>query len=279
MSCDAKCGLVDPGCPDFSLARQCRMLGLSRSRFYYSPRGHDTETLSAMRLLDQLYLEDPTRGTRRMSKLLKRAGFDIGRRRTRTLMRTMRLKTVYCRPRTTVIDPTSHKYPYLLRNLRVERPNQVWAMDITYVPMERGYLYLFAIMDLGSRCILNWGLSNTMEARWVVSILREAVERHGKPEIVNTDQGSQFTSEAYIDYVKSLGTVRISMDGRGRAIDNVFIERFWRTIKYDKLYLHSIENGHHAMELCSEFIEYYNHRRMHSSIDDMTPMEAYGYAA
>ena len=176
-----------------------------------------------MRILDELYLEDPTRGTRRMSKELKKLGYQCGRHHTRTLMQRMRLKTVYCRPRTTIIDKTSYKYPYLLRN--------------------------------------------------------QAIAQHGKPEIINSDQGSQFTSKDYVDYIKNLESTKISMDGKGRAIDNVFIERFWRTIKYDKLYLYTIENGHHALELCEEFMEYYNHKRMHSSIDDKTPMQLYKEAA
>lgn len=279
MNTDDKLKLVDPNCSQLSVSRQCRVLNLSRSRFYYKPKVIDEVELEQMRILDELYLEDPTRGTRRMSKELKKLGYQCGRHHTRTLMQRMRLKTVYCRPRTTIIDKTSYKYPYLLRNLKVNRVNQVWAVDITYVPMEKGFLYLFAIMDLRSRCIVGWSLSNTMEADWVISTLKQAIAQHGKPEIINSDQGSQFTSKDYVDYIKSLESTKISMDGKGRAIDNVFIERFWRTIKYDKLYLYTIENGHHALELCEEFMEYYNHKRMHSSIDDKTPMQLYKEAA
>lgn len=279
MNTDDKLKLVDPNCSQLSVSRQCRLLNLSRSRFYYKPKVIDEVELEQMRILDELYLEDPTRGTRRMSKELKKLGYQCGRHHTRTLMQRMRLKTVYCRPRTTIIDKTSYKYPYLLRNLKVNRVNQVWAVDITYVPMEKGFLYLFAIMDLRSRCIVGWSLSNTMEADWVISTLKQAIAQHGKLEIINSDQGSQFTSKDYVDYIKSLESTKISMDGKGRAIDNVFIERFWRTIKYDKLYLYTIENGHHALELCEEFMEYYNHKRMHSSIDDKTPMQLYKEAA
>lgn len=276
MSTDDKLKLVDPSCSQLSVSRQCRLLNLSSSRFYYKPKGIDEIELEQMRILDELYLEDPTRETRRMSKELKKLGYQSARHHTRTLMR---LKTVYCRPRTTIIDKTSYKYPYLLRNLQVKRVNQVWAVDITYVPMEKGFLYLFAIMDLRSRCIVGWSLSNTMEADWVISTLKQAITQYGKPEIINSDQGSQFTSREYVDYIKSLESTKISMDGKGRAIDNVFIERFWRTIKYDKLYLYTIENGHHALELCEEFMEYYNHKRMHSSINDKTPMQVYKEAA
>lgn len=279
MSADDKLKLIDPDCSGLSVSKQCQLLEISRSRFYYKPKGLDKVELEQMRILDELYLEDPTRGTRRMSKELKKRGYQAGRCHTRTLMQRMRLKTIYCRPRTTIIDKGSYKYPYLLRNLKIERVNQVWAIDITYIPMEKGFLYLFAIMDLKSRCIVGWSLSNTMETDWIIATLKQAIARHGKPEIINSDQGSQFTSKEYIDYIKSLKATKISMDGKGRAIDNVFIERFWRTIKYDKLYLYTIENGHHALELCQEFIEYYNFKRMHSSIDDKTPMQVYKSAA
>ncbi len=226
MSTDDKLKLVDPNCTQLSVSKQCQLLDLSRSRFYYRPKGIDKVELEQMRILDELYLEDPTRGTRRMSKELKKRGHKVGRHHTRTLMQRMRLKTIYCRPRTTIIDKTSHKYPYLLRNLKIERVNQVWAIDITYIPMEKGFLYLFAIMDLKSRYIVGWSLSNTMDTNWVISTLKQAVAQYGKPEVINSDQGSQFTSKDYIDYIKSLEDTKISMDGKGRAIDNVFIERF-----------------------------------------------------
>ena len=171
MSTEQKLKLVDPNCSDLSISKQCQLLNLSRSRFYYKPKGINQVELEQMRILDELYLEDPTRGTRRMSKELKKRGYDVGRHHTRTLMRRMRLKTIYCRPRTTIIDKTSYKYPYLLRNLKIERVNQVWAVDITYIPMEKGFLYLFAIMDLKSRCIFGWSLSNTMDKDWIIYTL------------------------------------------------------------------------------------------------------------
>lgn len=232
-----------------------------------------------MKELDRLYLEDPTRGTRRMTKELKKKGYKVGRCHVRTLMQTMRLKTVYCRPRTTIIDPAKYKFPYLLRNLEIVNPNQVWALDISYIPMRRGFMYLVAIMDLYSRYIVGWSLSNTMEAQWVVETLKAAIDRHGKPGIINSDQGSQFTSDEYVEYVKSLETVKISMDGKGRAIDNVFIERFFRTIKYEKIYLEHPETGQELHQVCSQFIDYYNERRDHSSIGDVPPINAYRRAA
>jgi putative transposase len=228
-----------------------------------------------MENLDRLYIEDPTRGTRRMKKELRKKGFKVGRHHVRKLMQVMRLKTVYCRPRTTVIDPARYKYPYLLGNLDIKRPNQVWALDITYIPMPKGFMYLLAIMDIYSRCIVGWSISNTMEAEWVVDTLKEAISRNGKPDIINSDQGSQFTSDEYVDYIKSLETVRISMDGKGRATDNSHIERFFRTIKYEKIYLERPETGTDLHKVCSQFIHYYNEKRDHSSIGDNPPIVVY----
>lgn len=199
-----------------------------------------------------------------MTNRLRKMGYKVGRCHVRTLMQVMRLKTVYCRPRTTLIDPARYKYPYLLRNLNISSPNQVWALDISYVLMLKGFMYLLPIMDIYSRCILGWSLSNTMEAEWVVNTLRITVNKYGKPEIINSDQGSQFTSDEYIDFVKSLETVKISMDGKGRATDNAYIERFFRTIKYEKIYLEHPETGSELYHICSHFIHYYNERRDHS---------------
>lgn len=262
-----------------SICRQCELLSLARSTLYYTPSKASDRDIQMMRDLDELYLEDPTRGTRRMKNELRKKGYKVGRCHVRTLMRIMRLKTVYCRPRTTVIDPAKYKYPYLLRNLDISDPNQVWALDITYVPMRKGFMYLLAIMDLSSRYIVGWSLSNTMEAEWVVSVLKTAVAKHGKPGIINSDQGSQFTSDEYIDYVKSLETVKISMDGKGRATDNAHIERFFRTIKYEKIYLENPETGSELHDVCTHFIKYYNERRDHSSIGNIPPLKAYSQAA
>ncbi|MBP7731800.1 MAG: IS3 family transposase [Bacteroidales bacterium] len=262
-----------------SICYQCELLGITRSSLYYTPSKASTKDLKLMEELDRLYLEDPTRGTRRMTNELRKKGHQVGRCHVRTLMQIMRLKTVYCRPRTTIIDSARYKYPYLLRNLVIQRPNQVWALDITYIPMLKGYMYLLAIMDIYSRCILVWSLSNTMESEWVVNTLKMTVNKYGRPEIINSDQGSQFTSDEYTGYVKSLETVRISMDGKGRAIDNVYIERFFRTIKYEKIYIEQPETGSELYHICSQFIHYYNEKRDHSSIGNNPPLLVYQNAA
>jgi putative transposase len=271
--------MIDRDEGPISICYQCELLGIARSSLYYTPSKASNKDLQLMEELDRLYLEDPTRGTRRMAQELQKKEYKVGRCHVRTLMQIMRLKTVYCRPRTTVIDPARYKYPYLLRNLDINRPNQVWAMDISYIPMPKGFMYLLAIMDVYSRCILGWSLSNTMEAQWVIDTLSMTIDLYGKPEIINTDQGSQFTSDEYIAFVKSLETVKISMDGKGRATDNVFIERFFRTIKYEKIYLEQPETGNELHQVCSQFIHYYNEKRDHSSIGNNPPILVYRNAA
>lgn len=276
---ETRLGMVDRVNGSRSICSQCELLGIARSTLYYTPSKVDSKDLQLMEELDQLYLEDPTKGTRRMTKELRKMGYKVGRCHVRRLMQIMRLKTVYCQPRTTIIDPARYKYPYLLRNLDIVRPNQVWALDISYIPMSRGFMYLVAIMDIYSRYIVGWSLSNTMEAEWVVNTLETAISRYGKPGIINSDQGSQFTSDEYIDYVKSLETVKISMDGKGRATDNAYIERFFRTIKYEKIYLEHPETGQELHQVCSQFINYYNEKRDHSSIGDNPPILRYRKAA
>lgn len=266
--------LVDSADSKLSVGSQCRLLGISRSSYYYRSAEPQQADLNLMQLMDQLHLSDPTMGTRRLKDQLKDHNVLVGRYKVRRKMQQMRMKTIYCRPRTTCVDKISYKYPYLLRNLPITHPNHVWSLDITYIPMRRGYLYLVAIMDVYSRYILNWSLSNTMEASWVVNTLEEAINQYGKPEIINSDQGSQFTSEEYVSYVKSLKTIQISMDGKGRALDNVYIERFWRTLKYEKLYLNVPQNGHETELACSNFIYHYNELRKHSTID-RTPSGLY----
>ena len=279
MSVQEKKDMIDSNSKTLSVSQQCKTLDLNRSTLYYKPVGVNTRDLSMMLELDKLYIEDPTRGTRRMRDELVKLGFTIGRWHTRSLMQIMRMKTIYCRPRTTVITPGDYKFPYLLRNLDISRVNQVWAIDITYVPMNRGYMYLVAIIDLKSRFIVGWSVSSTMESSWVVETLQKAVKQFGVPEIINSDQGSQFTSEPYVSYVKSLINCKISMDGKGRAIDNVYIERFWRTIKYDKLYLEDLQTGHDVYQACNEFITYYNRKRDHSSLQKRTPEMVYNSVA
>ena len=279
MPLDTRRKMIDRQESPISICHQCKLLGVARSSLYYTPSKASNKDLQLMEMLDKLYLEDPTRGTRRMSHELQKKGHKVGRCHVRSLMQIMRLKTVYCRPRTTIIDPSRYKYPCLLRNLEIQKPNHVWSLDISYIPMVRGYMYLLAIMDVYSRCILGWSLSDTMEAEWVVNTLRMTVNKYGRPEIINPDQGSQFTPDEYVDYVKSLETVRISMDGKGRAIDNVYIERFFRTIKYEKIYLERPETGNELYHICSQFIQYYNERRDHSSIGNNPPFIVYQRAA
>ena len=247
--------LIETGDRQMSICKQCELLSVARSTLYYTPSKASDKDLGIMQELDKLYLEDPTRGTRRMTKELRKLGYRIGRFHVRSLMRIMRLKTVYCLPRTTISDPAKYKYPYLLRNLRIDRPNQVWSLDISYIPMPRGFMYLLAVMDVYSRFIVGWSLSNTMEAEWVVNTLGASIAQYGKPEIINSDQGSQFTSEEYVNFIKGLETVQLSMDGKGRAIDNVYIERFFRTIKYDKIYLERPETGNELYAVCKQFIQ------------------------
>lgn len=279
MSIDLRKTLVDKEHVYFTVEDQCSMLSIPRSTYYYRPIGISETDLEIMRVMDEMYLEDPTRGTRRYSGELLARGYCLGRDHARTLMRIMGIHAIYQQPRTTVIDKTKYKYPYLLRGLEINEPNQAWAIDISYIPMRHGFMYLTAIIDIYSRFIVGWSISNTMEATWVVETLKNAVEVHGKPKIINSDQGSQFTSDEYVNYVKSLKSTRISMDGKGRATDNAFIERFFRTIKYDKLYLEPSEDGRHLNLQCSEFIHFYNSKRGHSQHNYATPKYVYQQVA
>lgn len=258
---------------------QCDLLCVARSSFYYKPCSISTEDLAIMRIMDEMYLEDPTRGTRRYCDDLALRGIFIGRDKARSLMRIMGISAIYPRPRTTVIDPTKYKYPYLLRKLAIDRPNQVWQIDISYIPMKSGFMYLCAIIDACSRYIVGWSISNSMDADWVVSTVQAAIKKNGKPEILNSDQGSQFTSDEYIGCLKAYESIQISMDGKGRATDNAFVERFFRTIKYDKIYLEPPVDGLHLYEICEQFINFYNNDRSHSSIGKRPPAAAYKRAA
>jgi putative transposase len=227
-----------------------------------------------MRLIDEQFLETPWYGSRQMARHLRRHGHTVGRKRIRRLMRKMGLQAVYQRPRTTVPHPEHKKWPYLLRNLDINRPNHVWCADITYIPMRRGFLYLVAVMDWASRRVLAWRLSNTMDVDFCVAAVEEAMARHGRPEIFNTDQGSQFTSPRFMELLTDAG-VRISMDGRGRWMDNVFIERLWRSMKYECIYLHAYETGSEARAGIGRWIDYYNFDRPHSTHGGRTPLEVH----
>jgi putative transposase len=250
------------------------MLGISRSGVYYKSIGESAENLLMMRLIDEQFLETPFFGARQMSKHLRRLGHAVGRKRIRRLMRKMGLEPVYQRPNTSAPHPEHKIYPYLLKGLEINEPNKVWCADITYIPMRRGFLYLVAIMDWHSRKILSWRLSNSLDADFCVAALQEALSRFPKPAIFNTDQGSQFTSLDFTDVLKNAG-VEISMDGRGRWRDNIIVERLWRSLKYECIYLNAYESGSEARTGIGAWVELYNRRRPHSSLDDLTPHEAY----
>jgi putative transposase len=261
--------------PDLSLSRQCQVLAINRSSFYYTPKGESAENLALMRRIDELFLKYPFYGSRQMVRQLRREGVCIGRHRVRRLMRLMGLEAIYQAPRTSAPHPAHRIYPYLLRNLEVNRPNQVWCADITYIPVQRGFLYLVAIMDWATRHVLAWRLSNTMDASFCVEALNEALARYGRPEIFNTDQGSQFTGFDFTGVLKQ-ADIKISMDGRGRCMDNIFIERLWRSLKYEAVYLHELTDGFRAERVIGEWIGFYNTERPHSALGGQTPAEAYG---
>ena len=261
--------------PGLSLSRQCKILSISRSSFYSPPKGESAENLALMRRIDELFLKYPFYGSRQMSRHLRRDGVCIGRHRVRRLMRLMGLEAIYQAPRTSDPHPAHRIYPYLLKGMGIDRPNQVWCADITYIPVQRGFLYLVAVMDWATRHVLAWRLSNTMDVRFCLEALNEALARYGKPEIFNTDQGSQFTSFDFTGVLKA-AEVTISMDGRGRYMDNIFIERLWRSLKYEAVYLHELTDGFKAERVIGDWINFYNTERPHSVHDGQTPAEAYG---
>ena len=261
--------------PGLSLSRQCRLLTIGRSSFYYAPKGESPVNLALMRRIDELFLKYPFYGSRQMVRQLRRDGVRAGRHRVRRLMRLMGLQAIYQAPRTSDPHPSHRVYPYLLKGMAIERPNQVWCADITYIPVRRGFLYLVAIMDWATRHVLAWRLSNTMDASFCVEALAEALGRYGRPEIFNTDQGSQFTGRDFTGALKD-ADVAISMDGRGRCMDNIFIERLWRSLKYEAVYLHELTDGFAAERVIGEWIDFYNTERPHSSLGGQTPVEAYG---
>jgi putative transposase len=260
--------------PKVSVRRQCQMLSLARSNLYYAPKGESAENLRFMELIDKQFLETPWYGSRQMARHMQRHGHKCGRHRVRRLMRLMRLVPIYQTPNTSKKHPQHKIYPYLLRGLTIDRPNQVWCVDITYIPMRRGFLYLVAIMDWFSRKVLSWRLSNSMEADFCVEALKEAIAKYGKPAIMNSDQGSQFTGFDWINALKD-ADVKISMDGKGRWIDNRMIERLWRSLKYECIYLNAFETGSETRAGIGKWIAYYNVERPHSTHGILTPDEAY----
>jgi putative transposase len=236
MSPPERRALVDRDDPVLPVVTQCRLLKIARSTLYYRPAPVDPDDLAVMRRMDELYLASPFYGSRRMVAVLRREGLVINRKRVRRLMRVMGLEAIYQKPNTSQGHPDNKVYPYLLRGLIIERPNRVWCADITYIPMAKGFVYLVAVMDWFSRRVLSWRLSLTMEADFCVEAVQEAMAKHGRPEIFNTDQGVQFTSAAFLDELETAG-VRISMDGKGRFLDNIFIERLWRSLKYEEVFI------------------------------------------
>ena len=257
-----------------SVRRQCVLLTLARSTLYYQPKGESAENLRFMEIIDKQFLETPWYGSRQMARYMKRNNHTCGRHRVRRLMRLMRLVPIYQEPNTSKKHPQHKIWPYLLRNVVINRSNQVWCADVTYIPMQRGFLYLVAIVDWHSRKVLAWRLSNSMDTTFCVEALKEALAKHGTPEIFNTDQGSQFTSGDWIDVLTD-AKIKISMDGKGRWIDNRMIERLWRSLKYECVYLHAFETGSQAKAGIGKWLAYYNAERPHSTHGILTPDEAY----
>jgi putative transposase len=259
---------------DLPIARQAKALGLARSTVYYTPRPVSAEDLKLMRCLDELHLDYPFAGARMLRDLLQREGVVVGRRHVATLMKRMGIEAIYRRPNTSKPAPGHRIYPYLLRGVKIDRPDHVWAMDISYIPMRRGFVYLAAVVDVASRRVLSHRVSITMEAAFCVEALEEALAKHGRPEIFNTDQGSQFTSLNFTSVLLD-AKVSISMDGKGAWRDNVFVERLWRSVKYEEVYLRAYDSVSEARASIGRYLAFYNERRPHSSLDGRTPDEAY----
>lgn len=257
-----------------SIRRQAKVLGISRGSIYYVSRDISVEDLALQRRIDELHLEYPFAGSRMLQGLLKGEGYDVGRLHVRTLMKRMGIEAIYRRPRTTQANPAHKIYPYLLKDLPITRPNQVWAMDITYIPMARGFIYLAAIVDWFSRRVLSWRLSVSMEVDFCIEALEEAIDKYGKPEIFNTDQGSQFTSEAFTMRLKADG-ILISMDGYGAWRDNIFVERLWRSVKYEEVYLKAYTDVLEARASLKQYFLFYNGKRPHQTFNLRTPDYVY----
>jgi putative transposase len=264
---------VDRQHPSLSVVRQCTLLSISRSSVHYQPVPASQENLELMKLIDQQYLDRPFYGSRRMTAWLRSQGYSVNRKRVRRLMEIMGLRAIYRRPRTSQPAPGHQVYPYLLRGVAITQPNQVWTADITYIPMARGFLYLVAIMDWYSRYVLSWRLSNTLEVDFCIEALEEAL-RNGQPEIFNTDQGAQFTSQAFTSLLEQHG-VRVSMDGKGRYTDNLFIERLWRSLKYEEVYLKAYTGGKEARAGIGGYFDFYNMERPHQALGYQTPAEVF----
>jgi putative transposase len=267
--------VIASGHPEVSVERRCQLLALPRASYYRGPAsGLRSGDLELMQRIDKLYMEQPWMGSRSLANHLTTPEAPLGRDRARRLMLIMGIESLAPQPGTSKRQPKHPVYPYLLRGVTIDQPNQVWATDITYIPMERGFMYLIAIMDWATRKVLTWRLSNTLDTRFCVEALKEALFKYGAPDIFNSDQGCQFTSEAFTSVLKTWN-IKISMDGKGRFRDNIFVERLWRTLKYDRIYLNSYETGAELSKDMTYWFNYYNDERKHTSLDKRTPNEAY----
>lgn len=257
--------------PGLSLNKQCKLLEIHRSGLYYKPKGEGLLNLKLMKEIDTYFLEHPYYGVERMTDYLNLdLGYRVNIKRIRRLYKLMGLQTIYAKPKTTIRDKTNYVYPYLLKNLKVDHSNQVWQTDITYIPMFRGFMYMAAIIDVHSRKILNWSISNSMSAEWCTELLNDTIKQYGTPKIHNSDQGSQYTSDLYIAALKK-HQIQISMDGKGRALDNIYIERFWKSLKYEKIYLNPPNGGLDLYQKVKEYIKFYNTKRRHTEIGKVPP--------
>ena len=266
--------MVDQGHASLSIRSQCRLLSISRSSYYFYPKGESSENLVFMKRIDDLYLLHPYYGSRRMTYVLRQEGFGVSRHRVQRLMRLMGIQAIHPKPKTSLGNKEHRVYPYLLRDLTIDRSNQVWCSDITYIPMRRGFIYLTAIMDWHSRKVLSWKLSNTLDARFCVEALEEALQTYGNPEIFNTDQGAQYTSEDFTSVLKS-HEIKISMDGKGRWMDNVMIERLWRSLKQECIYLQEFDSIKELKKALQNWFIFYNHERPHVTFEGRKPNEIY----
>lgn len=263
---------------NISIRRQCKLLGIHRSGSYYKPAGESPDNLALMRLLDEHYIDHPTYGVLQMQDYLTSHGYKVNIKRVRRLLRKMGIMAIYPRRNLSKLLHAKYIRPYLLRGLRITRPNQVWAIDITYIPMARGFMYLTAIIDLYSRFVVGWDVFNSLDADNSLLVLKQAINQYGQPGIINSDQGSQFTCALWVEYLSTKG-IQISMDGKGRATDNIFIERLWRTVKQDYVYLHPADNGLELYSGLKEFFNFYNTFKKHQGIGRVTPVELYRLSA
>ncbi len=265
---------------DLSVKRQCELLQIHRSGIYYKPTLESEENLTILRFLDEQYLKTPFYGIRKLQKLLSKKGYSINHKRVRRLMEILGWQTIYRAPNTSIKNKEHKVFPYLLRDLVISKKNQVWAIDITYIPMKLGYMYLCAIIDIHTRYVVNWSISNTMTSEWCRQVVEGAIRKHGNPEIINSDQGSQFTSNEYIELLQQPEmNIKISMDGKGRAIDNIFVERLWKSVKYECVYLNVFKDGLELYEGLKAYFNFYNNERLHQSLDYRTPESFYNEAA